>query len=574
MVSLVSITIPNPVFNGTASGTAVSSVSSTSTLAIRDSNGNCQTNNFIQGYTTTATAGGTTTLTVASTYLQFFTGTLNQTVTLPVTSTMVLGQQFRIVNNSTGTLTVNSSGGNLVQTVASGAAVLVTVILTSGTTAASWDALYTPASTAGTGDVVGPASATDNAIVRWDTTTGKLVQDSIWTIADTGQLLGLSTTANQMKVGYDASNYFITDVDSTGLVTFNATGAGAAFIYVDNVTYGGDMSVTGGTNQTLRVGGVSATLPNFLTSTHNNNSTNAAKLPANVGSGGATTTVRYRTNLVGSDNSVMNANESVFWTIIGTQYFTEAATGTHPWAGQLLVKPLSMTNGAGATADAATVLIDGKMTGVTVTGRNLGLWVEGGAFINGGLEITTQTAGNNTTQAASTAFVAAAVPNSSYRTILDCSGSHTAAKVAGTYALGQGDPIAVSGTGTLYPINTIYIDSADYPTVNGVTPKLRIRAQLYVNDVAPTGNFTFGLYPITRPATSGGAGLVIYTLGTVVASSTVLFTAPAADSSNNGASADFALPANGHYVIGVVTTATVAASSHLHMSCSLQMRNA
>lgn len=37
----------------------------------------------------------------------------------------------------------------------------------------------------GSGDVVGPASATDNAVVRFDTTTGKLVQNSAVTIADT-----------------------------------------------------------------------------------------------------------------------------------------------------------------------------------------------------------------------------------------------------------------------------------------------------------------------------------------------------------------------------------------------------
>ncbi len=161
-----------------------------------------------------------------------------------------------------------------------------------------------------------------------------------------------------------------------------------------------------------------------------------------------------------------------------------------------------------------------------------------------------------------------------YRTILESSGSHTAARAAGTYALGQGDPIAISGTGTLYPINTIYIDSADYPTIAGLTTKMRIRAQLYVNDISPTGNYTFGLYPITRPATSGAAGLNIYTLGTVVAGSTgATFTAPAADAQLNAASADFAIPANGHYVIGVVATAAVAASSHLHISASLQMRN-
>lgn len=44
----------------------------------------------------------------------------------------------------------------------------------------------------GTGDVSGPASATDNAIARFDTTTGKLIQDSGITIADgaSGTLAG------------------------------------------------------------------------------------------------------------------------------------------------------------------------------------------------------------------------------------------------------------------------------------------------------------------------------------------------------------------------------------------------
>lgn len=92
----------------------------------------------IGGYTTTATAAGTTTLTVSSTEQQYFTGSTTQTVTLPVTSTLVLGRTFRIVNNSSGALTVNSSGANLVSTVAASTTAIVTVILTSGTTAASW----------------------------------------------------------------------------------------------------------------------------------------------------------------------------------------------------------------------------------------------------------------------------------------------------------------------------------------------------------------------------------------------------------------------------------------------------
>ena len=46
-------------------------------------------------------------------------------------------------------------------------------------------------STVGGGDVVGPASATDNAIARYDTTTGKLIQNSVTTIDDTGNASGI-----------------------------------------------------------------------------------------------------------------------------------------------------------------------------------------------------------------------------------------------------------------------------------------------------------------------------------------------------------------------------------------------
>lgn len=43
-------------------------------------------------------------------------------------------------------------------------------------------------STTGGGDVVGPASATDNAITRFDLTTGKLIQNSLVTVADDGAI--------------------------------------------------------------------------------------------------------------------------------------------------------------------------------------------------------------------------------------------------------------------------------------------------------------------------------------------------------------------------------------------------
>jgi len=56
------------------------------------------------------------------------------------------------------------------------------------------------ASAAGaSGDVVGPASATDNAVARFDGTTGKLIQNGVVIIGDTGAVTGvtdLTTTGN------------------------------------------------------------------------------------------------------------------------------------------------------------------------------------------------------------------------------------------------------------------------------------------------------------------------------------------------------------------------------------------
>lgn len=140
--TMTSPALTTPAITGLATGSGVASAATASTLATRDASANLSANSTLDGYTTTVTAAGTTTLTVASTKQQYFTGTTTQTLTLPVTSTLVLGQQFYLVNNSTGLVTVNSSGGNAVIVMAGGTKADVTVILTSGTTAASWGVKY------------------------------------------------------------------------------------------------------------------------------------------------------------------------------------------------------------------------------------------------------------------------------------------------------------------------------------------------------------------------------------------------------------------------------------------------
>lgn len=140
--TLTNKTLTTPVINGLPTGTGVASAATVSTLMSRDSSGNTNAVNMLEGYTTTATAAGTTTLTVASNNMQFFTGSTTQTVVMPVTSTLVLGQSWWITNLSSGAVTINSSGGNTILILAPGCSAEITCILTSGTTASSWNYMY------------------------------------------------------------------------------------------------------------------------------------------------------------------------------------------------------------------------------------------------------------------------------------------------------------------------------------------------------------------------------------------------------------------------------------------------
>jgi hypothetical protein len=55
------------------------------------------------------------------------------------------------------------------------------------------------------GDVVGPASATDNAIARFDSTTGKLLQNSVVTVSDAGVIDGVTHMNNVDYIDFDTT---------------------------------------------------------------------------------------------------------------------------------------------------------------------------------------------------------------------------------------------------------------------------------------------------------------------------------------------------------------------------------
>lgn len=183
------------VANGGTGKTSVTTAPAATSWAGWDANKNFSANALIPGYTTTATNGTTTTLTVSSTFLQYFTGSTTQTVQMPVTSTLVLGEQFRVVNLSSGNVTVTSSGGNTIQVMAGGSNALLTCISTSGTTAASWDVDYTFNTSPGSGTVnIGSQNQ-----LAWYAANGNAV--SGLTTANGGVLVTSNTGAPSILAG-------------------------------------------------------------------------------------------------------------------------------------------------------------------------------------------------------------------------------------------------------------------------------------------------------------------------------------------------------------------------------------
>lgn len=194
-----------------AEGTTPTAFVSGSTVSIRPTADSVDRKQDRDSYETTATAAGTTTLTVNSARDQFFTGSTTQTVVLPVVSTLALGRKFHIVNESSGVVTVQSSGANSIQAMAANTILDLECIAITGTGTASWYANYrlkdNSTGGGGSGDFVGPGSSTDNAVVRFDSTTGKLGQDSGVIIDDSNNITGATSVAatSYLKAGGNAT---------------------------------------------------------------------------------------------------------------------------------------------------------------------------------------------------------------------------------------------------------------------------------------------------------------------------------------------------------------------------------
>lgn len=140
LAQMANNTVKGNVSGGTADPSDVSAVSTATatTVMTRDSNVNSRINALDQNITTTATAAGTTTLTVSSSPIQQFTGTSTQTLKLPDATTLNNGREYWVLNRSSGAVTIQDTGSNTL-TVVNGNSELKIVLVNNGTANGTWD---------------------------------------------------------------------------------------------------------------------------------------------------------------------------------------------------------------------------------------------------------------------------------------------------------------------------------------------------------------------------------------------------------------------------------------------------
>lgn len=214
------------------------------------------------------------------TYLTTIAGADVITAVAPVLmSAYATGQQFHFIavatNTTAVTVNINAIGAKSVKKT-DGSALIAGDIASGATILIVYDGTnfqFVNKATS-SGDVVGPASATDNAVARFDATTGKLIQNSAVTIDDSGILTAVGITKSSLPTGsvlqvVNASYSVSTSTTSasysdTGLTaTITPTSATSKILVLVNQAGVGKGNSDAGTGANLKLLRGSTTLVTF-----------------------------------------------------------------------------------------------------------------------------------------------------------------------------------------------------------------------------------------------------------------------------------------------------------------------
>jgi len=275
--------------------------------------------------TIAASAGGSGTVTsVAATVPSVFSISGSPITTSGTLAMTYSGTALPVVNGGTGQ-TSYTDGQLLIGNTTGNTLTKATLTAGTGVTITNGNGSITIAASAGgSGDVVGPASSTDNAIVRFDSTTGKLIQNSTGILTDAGAISGL------------------TEITASGLVRTSGSGFqnGNTTDAFSKFAYDGGNAALNITNE-YNSGGAGSTYGQIVFKNYNSNGgtlTERARIAGNgyfkasdTGSyqGVGDTWHEFNQSANGSSFVIKNTNASLTGTVFNLQASRDTTNGSY-----------------------------------------------------------------------------------------------------------------------------------------------------------------------------------------------------------------------------------------------------
>jgi hypothetical protein len=357
------------------------------------------------------------------------------------------------------------------------------------------------------GDVVGPAAATDNAIARFDTTTGKLIQNSTATVSDAGLLSASSVTTtgdstiHGLTVGKGNSGVANNTAFGVSALAANTTGqqnVGVGTSALSSATTANNQVAVG--YQVLRISnaadntGVGSTALQSNTSGSGNVAMGFQALTNNTTGGSNTALGRHAliTNSTGSNLTALGNHAGAYETGSNALYIDaiDRTNTAGDKAGALLYGTFN------ATPSNQTLVINGKVTLPYTTDFNAAIALTGSAGTSGQVLTSAGTGSTPTWTTPTTGTVTSVAATAG--TGISITGSPIT--TSGTLNITNTAPdqvVSLTGAGTTsisgaYPNFTITSNDSTVGTVTSVSGTGTVNGISLSGTVTSSGNLTLG----------------------------------------------------------------------------------